>query len=190
MLGATRLARLARCILTAGALFSGVAACEPWRDDSVATTSPQAAPIIATAGPATSEPPKPPPPAATVRTERKAQPSPPRPLQIAPYAPIASAWPIEVFGPLPPPAIEPVEVVGLSESEAVDLLGEPIERSWRPPSKVLRYASNDCSVDIYFYLDVAKDRFQALQIKAPDSAADESQLKTCLGKVRNDHRTR
>ncbi|MGD9536185.1 MAG: hypothetical protein AB7P52_00715 [Alphaproteobacteria bacterium] len=190
MLGATRLARLARHGLTAALVCGGVAACEPWRDDGVATDSPQAAPMIEGTGAATAGLLKPPPPATAVRTVHKPQPAPPRPFRIQPYAPIASAWPLEMFGPQPPPVVEPVDVVGLSESEAEDLLGAPIERSWRPPSKVLRYASNDCTVDIYFYLDVAKDRFQALQIKAPDSAADESELKTCLGKVRDDHRTR
>ena len=190
MLGATRRARLARCILTAVAVVGGVAGCEPWRDDDVAMGPRQPAPMIVGAAPAATDLPKPPPPATAVRTVHKPQPPPPRPFRIEPYAPIASAWPIEVFGPLPPPIVEPVEVVGLSESEAVDLLGAPVERSWRPPSKVLRYAAADCTVDIYFYLDVAKDRFQALQIKAPNSAADETALKTCLGKVRDDHRTR
>lgn len=109
---------------------------------------------------------------------------------MAPYAPFESVWAARPFGPIPAEVIEPVDVVGLSEDETVDLLGEPDERTWRPPSRVLRYASNGCAVDIYFYLDVAKDRFQALQLKAPGATMDESALQTCLGKVRDEHRTR
>ena len=61
MLGATRPARLARCILTAVAVLGGVAACEPWRDDDVAMGSRQPAPMIVSAAPPAPDLPKPPP---------------------------------------------------------------------------------------------------------------------------------
>jgi hypothetical protein len=133
--------------------------------------------------------PKPPPPAANARIALKAPKPQPRPFRVAPYAPIGTVWATRPFGPIPAEVVEPVDVVGLSEDETVGLLGEPDGRTWHPPSRVLRYASNGCTVDIYFYLDVAKDSFQALQIKAPESTTDESALQTCLGKVRNEHRS-
>jgi hypothetical protein len=103
---------------------------------------------------------------------------------------VALLRPVEA--PIEPnkPVIDSVEVVGLTEEETVTLLGEPAWRTWQPPSRVLRYAAQDCAVDIYFYLDVEKDMFQALQMRAPDAKRDDAALKNCLGKVRDEQRSR
>ncbi len=172
------------------ALLALLSACADWQDDTLARpASPPKRAMVQAAAPVVAMP-KPPPAATNGRIALMAPKPQPRPFRLAPYAPIGSAWAAQPFGPIPPEAVEPINVVGLSEDETINLLGEPDWRAWRPPSRVLRYASSGCSVDIYFYLDVAKDTFQALQLKAPESTTDESSLQTCLGKVRNEHRTR
>lgn len=172
------------------ALVALLSACAQWQDDTLAKPPEQPKhSIVRAAEPAVTVP-KPPPSPTNARIALMAPKPHPRPFRLAPYAPIESGWGMQPFGPVAPEVIEPVDVVGLTEDETVNLLGEPDWRAWRPPSRVLRYASNGCSVDIYFYLDVAKDKFQALQLKASEAATDESSLQTCLGKVRNEHRTR
>lgn len=142
--------------------------------------------------------PKPPPSGDALRTtltvpRPKIRPSdlePPEP-EFAASEPVAmvTVMPLSALEPILPvePAM-PINVVGLSEDATVELLGPPVWRNWRPPSRVLRYATSDCTVDIYFYLDVVTDTFQALQIRAPVAPVDAEELESCLGKVRNEHR--
>ncbi len=172
------------------ALVLSLSACVGWQEDTLAKPADPPKPIIARASEPVEVLPKPPPSAVDARGTLLAPRPHQRPYRIASYAPIGSAWPVSPFGPVPLESVEPVDVVGLSEDETVSLLGEPDGRIWRPPSRVLRYASSDCSVDVYFYLDVAKDKFQALQLKATEATVDESNLQICLGKVRDEHRTR
>ena len=142
--------------------------------------------------------PKPPPSGEALRASLRVPRPPVRPNDlegpepaVAASEPIAmvTVQPLSVLEPILPvePAM-PINVVGLSEDATVELLGPPVWRNWRPPSRILRYAASDCTVDIYFYLDVVTDTFQALQIRAPVSPAEAEELESCLGKVRNEHR--
>lgn len=185
-----------------------VSGCDDLRDQLFGRPEPKPQPIrVVTAVVSTPNVLKPPPPAETVRATLTA----PRPVRKPEMLPVSLGVPgviepmaverVEVV--LLPPVVTPIEpversepiansieVVGLTEEETVTLLGEPAWRTWRPPSRVLRYASQDCAVDIYFYLDVKKDMFQALQMRAPDAKLDDAALKSCLGKVRDEHRIR
>lgn len=70
-----------------------------------------------------------------------------------------------------PPA--PLKLIGLSRSEAEILLGRPAAEAERSPAKVWQYRTAECTVDVYFYLDVARNEFYALHYEArgPQSAA-------------------
>ncbi len=58
-------------------------------------------------------------------------------------------------------------MVGLSQTETEGLLGPPTSAIDRPPAKVWQYRTRDCSVDIYFYLDVGRNDFYALHYDTP-----------------------
>lgn len=111
--------------------------------------------------------------------------SPPPPVaQILPAPPAprpAASEPQRVARlPLPPapapgretvsPDIE-IKLVGLSRPETLALLGPPSGESERSPAKVWQYLTGDCSVDVYFYLDVARNDFYALHYEARASVA-------------------
>jgi hypothetical protein len=143
--------------------------------------------------------PRPPPSGEALRTTLKAPRPRPRPADLAVPLEFAGGEPLAAVTVRSIPALEPilpveppppVDVVGLTEDATVNLLGPPIWRNWRPPSRILRYATADCAVDIYFYLDVVTDTFQALQVRAPSAAAASEELASCLGRVRNEHRSK
>ena len=86
----------------------------------------------------------------------------------------AVAAPPQAAEPEPAPVPEPVpvpeiKVVGMSRGEASKALGTPAEERDAAPAKIWRYASAECAVDLYFYLDVARNDFYALHYNVLDS---------------------
>jgi hypothetical protein len=126
------------------------------------------------ATPPAAEPPPAPPPAEPSRA-RLAPAPPPRPA------------------PLPLPELK---LVGLSQPETETLLGPPTAASDRPPAKVWQYQTADCTLDVYFYLDVGRNAFYALHYDsptlnssgAPATASVPDAADRCLRRVYNAHR--
>lgn len=124
-----------------------------------------------------------------------AAPPPPRPaVVLAPRS--ARALPLP---PSPAPGRGPeIRLVGLSRGETQALLGTPAVESERSPAKVWQYHQGDCSVDVYFYLDVARNEFYALhyETRAPvanaggTSTSAGSSAEWCLERVHDAHRSR
>jgi len=140
-------------------------------------------------------------PAATpAAQELPAPPAPaPRPAATTP-APVRTAR-----LPLPPPPAPgreeardaDIKLVGLNRSEALALLGPPTGESERSPAKVWQYLTGDCTVDVYFYLDVARNDFYALhyEARAPVASAGNAAngappAEWCLRRVHDAHRPR
>lgn len=71
-----------------------------------------------------------------------------------------------------------IKVVGLSRPETQALLGPPSGEAERSPAKVWQYLTGDCAVDVYFYLDVARNDFYALhyETRAPIASAGTAPL--------------
>lgn len=104
--------------------------------------------------------------------------------------------------PLPAPGREEgreidIKLVGLSRNETVALLGLPTGESERSPAKVWQYLAGDCTVDIYFYLDVARNDFYALhyEARAPVAGAGSAvngapAAEWCLRRVHDAQRPR
>jgi hypothetical protein len=107
----------------------------------------------------------------------------PPPQQITP--PIASVAPAPppalpqrkptppVVASLPPAQPQPEagsfdRLHGLDETEALALLGEPKERAEAPPAILWRYASRDCDLDLYFYLDLQSRETRVLHYEVRD----------------------
>ncbi len=94
---------------------------------------------------------RPPPPAETGKAQASRTPAPPTPR------------------PAPLPEIK---LVGLTQAETEELLGPPAASSEQAPAKVWQYRAGDCAVDVYFYLDVARNDFYALHYDTPDPAKE------------------
>jgi len=81
-------------------------------------------------------------------------------------------------------AAQPVKLIGLTEPETVALLGAPSAQWDRPPAKVWRYQGPDCSVDVFFYLDVSRNEFSALRTTAAGADGTvASNGQQCLSRI-------
>ncbi|MBP2231087.1 hypothetical protein [Azospirillum agricola] len=91
----------------------------------------------------------------------------------APADPLVAALPPPVPGDIPvvavpPPApatpnADPDSLVGLDEVQTLHLLGSPVAREEAPPAKVWRYAKGDCTLKVFFFMDMtASQDFRAL----------------------------
>ena len=116
--------------------------------------------------PATGAPKAPPrPPAPNVARPAPAPTTTPTPAPSpAPAASGASAAPTRA-APAPPPVL-----VGLSEAEVEALLGPPVARATEGAGRSWRYGAGDCAVTLFFFLDVSRNAFYALdqKVAGPD----------------------
>lgn len=120
----------------------------------------------------------------------------PGPPPAAPPSPAARPLP-----PPPPPAPAPlpeIKIIGLSQDDVAAAFGPPSITLERPPAKVWEYRSGNCSVEIYFYLDVGRNAFYALHYDSPApnspgtpataTVSTHDAADRCLQRVYNAHR--
>lgn len=75
---------------------------------------------------------------------------------------------------LPPPRVEEEDKSGFARLHGLDqsgtqaLLGEPQQRMEVPPAILWRYASRDCDLDVYFYLDLESRAMRVLHYEVRD----------------------
>ena len=99
----------------------------------------------------------------------------------------------DIQPPPPGPAalVEPlgkVEVVGLNQPAVRELLGPPTVVSADGPAELWRYRTEDCDLGVYFYFDVEREGFYALQYGVADGGdAAEEKARACLEDI---HRER
>ncbi len=108
----------------------------------------------------TTPPPAPPPPVASLPPalpELPAVQAPPRPVR-KPVPP----EPVLVPTPAGPPEDKFAELTGLDQPATVAIFGEPQLRTEAPPAQLWRYASGDCRLDVYFYLDLQTREMRVL----------------------------
>jgi len=84
-----------------------------------------------------------------------------------------------------PVAPSPLNVVGLSQTQVEGLLGAPAQRANRGPGEAWTYRGSNCSVQVAFYYDVARNGFFALSQRAADPASGEAA--DCLARIHNVH---
>lgn len=99
---------------------------------------------------------------------------PPAEVAAPPFpAPGVAALPDPVPGdfPAPPPVAtpsstpnaDPDTLVGLDEVQTLHLLGSPVAREEASPAKVWRYAKGDCTLKVFFFMDMTSSQdFRAL----------------------------
>jgi outer membrane biosynthesis protein TonB len=122
--------------------------------------------------------------------------------------------PVSVEQPAPAPAPAPVhtvsELMGKSEAEVTVLMGTPARVEQRAASTVWVYQGGDCSLDVYFFLDMATSDERVLTVAPtaesataaaaaetpsagapttndaanPDNTAEGTVVDACYGKLR------
>ncbi len=76
-------------------------------------------------------------------------------------------------------------MMGGSEGEVTNLLGQPLAVRNEPPSMVWHYASAGCKLDVFFYFDIGNKDFRALAYKFyPDQASADAE-RTCIAGIRD-----
>lgn len=80
-------------------------------------------------------------------------------------------------------ARETPRLVGLSEAETAQLLGQPAEESERPPGKVWLYTASGCRLAVHLFPDMDKGGFYAL-----DTVAEEGGRDACIGRLADEAR--
>ncbi|MFY7959211.1 MAG: hypothetical protein ACOVVK_03965 [Elsteraceae bacterium] len=106
----------------------------------------------------------------------KAPPHPPAP-NVARPAPAPTTTPTPAptrAAPAPPPVL-----VGLSEAEVEALLGPPVARATEGAGRSWRYGAGDCALTLFFFLDVSRNAFYALDQKVAGPDAPDA----CLRRV-------
>jgi hypothetical protein len=128
-------------------------------------------------------PPQPASPQPTARAP--AAPGPARPPAAKPSQPAPAPSTETPPAPLPAPALAPEKLKGLSEAQALTLLGEPAFRQDRPPARVWVYEAAECRLELAFYLDVSGSGFHVLSHKtAPKGPAPRTGA-ACVEQVRS-----
>lgn len=95
---------------------------------------------------------------------------------------------------MPAPVAKPLEpdvIVGLAQVEVENMIGKPDSVRDEPPAIVWVYKAEQCSLDIYFYLDVKSNKLTALSYHAeppgqPGDAGDKLAARSCLGQLRTE----
>lgn len=127
------------------------------------------------------------------RVSAKAAPAarPPAPAPAAPVTdpPVATAVP-PVRPPVKPPlmkSLEPAKLMGLTYEDAETAAGKPAAMREEPPATVWRYQTEDCVVDVFFYMDLATKQFRAVSydVKPSKKTADAQRICAQLAKPRN-----
>jgi outer membrane biosynthesis protein TonB len=83
-----------------------------------------------------------------------------------------------------------IKLVGMSRGETATLLGAPTEERDAAPAKIWKFMSGDCAVDVYFYLDVARNDFYALHYIVQDrfGATTGEPAERCLQRIYSESR--
>ncbi len=98
----------------------------------------------------------------------------------APTAPSTAAVP-NTPAAAPAANYDPDRLVGLSEAEATNLLGPPVEKTDSPPSRVWTYRSETCEVKLFFYPEVGGTTYRTLTYEISDSDPSDTTHGGCVG---------
>jgi hypothetical protein len=82
-----------------------------------------------------------------------------------------------------PPLTDAAHLVGLSQSDAANILGPPAERKDLPPAQVWTYHSDLCDLTLFFYPEVGGSAFRALTYEIADRGANDATHTACLASL-------
>jgi hypothetical protein len=64
-------------------------------------------------------------------------------------------------------------LIGLDQRATEALLGAPLQRTESPPAMIWRYVSQDCELEIYFYLDLEAKIMRSLHYEVTSPEPDD-----------------
>jgi len=82
----------------------------------------------------------------------------------------------------------PDELKSKAESEVVTLLGRPVTTRSEGTGTVWTYRAGTCSLDVYFFLDVADNQRRALSYEMLPAGAEDDATQTCYKALKEAHR--
>jgi len=134
----------------------------------------------------------PPPAAAPVREETK-------PIAIVQSPPGAQAGTGKQTAALPPARpqpkpnmLDPKILVGLDQVAVEELIGKPLGINDEPPATVWSYRNEDCTLDVFFYLDIGTHKLRALSydVKTGSKSGLDGAAKLCVGRIQAENRAK
>jgi hypothetical protein len=126
----------------------------------------------------------------TATKARTAPPPAPRPEPAPPANdPPAVAYVPPARAPAKPPIaknLEPAKLMGLTYEDTEAAAGKPADTRDEPPATVWRYQTEDCVIDVFFYMDLATKQFRAVayDVKPAKKTADAQRICAQLAKPR------
>jgi hypothetical protein len=81
----------------------------------------------------------------------------------------------------------PDHLVGLSEADAIRLLGAPKTRTDTPPSRIWTYHSASCDLRLFFYPEIGGTSYRTLTYEIDDRDPSDTNRRNCVGGLLKDH---
>ena len=82
---------------------------------------------------------------------------------------------------------DPDHLVGLSEADALRLLGKPKSRADTPPSRIWTYSSTMCDLRLFFYPEIGGTSYRTLTYEIDDRDPTDSNRRSCVGGLLKNH---
>jgi hypothetical protein len=82
---------------------------------------------------------------------------------------------------------DPDHLVGLSEADAMRLLGVPKSRTDTPPSRVWTYSSTSCDLRLFFYPEIGGTSYRTLTYEIDDRDPTDTNRRNCVGGLLKNH---
>lgn len=87
------------------------------------------------------------------------------------------------------PDVRPDQLIGLDQTAAADLLGQPSLQNEKPPAKVWTYNSKDCVLSLFFYPDINTRIFRSLTYEIKSEDETDAGKQRCLAYFVRPHET-
>ncbi|HTZ79570.1 MAG TPA: hypothetical protein VMC10_16780 [Stellaceae bacterium] len=78
-------------------------------------------------------------------------------------------------------------LIGLDQPQTEALLGVPSERRQAPPATIWHYASPDCDLEVYFYLDLQSQVMRALHYEVRTHESADPAPNRCFAELVAEH---
>jgi len=89
--------------------------------------------------------------------------------------------------PIPASATTPDELKSKAEAEVATLLGRPAATRREGTGTIWTYRAGTCSLDVYFFLDVADNQRRALSYEMLPEGADDAAIQSCYKTLKEAH---
>jgi hypothetical protein len=87
--------------------------------------------------------------------------------------------------PTTPAPAPDIELIGLSQPQAVELFGTPSEQTERDGGKTWTWRAPRCVVELLFYLDLSRNDYYVLDRRVLGTDGTERAAQACLRKLQN-----